>query len=140
MTKFDQKTDDFLDYLSLIPKENTNSPLNSLWDVIEGEVKILGIINNDKVTISQTILRNRPSTDWHIHPESEYILLYEGSPIIMEWIENGVTFEKKVEFNTMCLIKANQAHRLKSSEGNSKLIVITIPGSKDFPKGLIDVW
>lgn len=137
-TSFERKTDDFLDYLSLVPRK-INEPLEHLWDIEQGEMKILGIINNDKITVSQVIFRDGPSTDWHQHPESEYLLLYEGSPIVVELIENEQSFEKTITFNSVCLIKANQKHRIKRSKGNSKLIVITIPGSKNFPEGKINV-
>jgi len=134
MIGFEKSTTKILNYLSLIPK-NPGQLSKYNMETITGKVSILGLINNKSISIVQMITDKGSETEWHSHSQTEHMMLYEGDPYIMEYEIEGNLYEFEVSITKGCYMEPNVPHRLKSSSGDSKSVIIIIPGSADFPKG-----
>jgi len=136
MSQFKKATERLLDYLDMIPdnyKELTQHHLK----VKGGELVSTGLINNEKLSVARMHLSCKGITsNWHTHESSESFILQEGSPYFME-IE-GLKDCVEVSYTRTCYVPPNTPHRVAGTLGESWSIIVLIPGSNTFPKGLND--
>jgi len=129
-------SDRLSDYLEMVPSNYKKLHQHDV-KVNDGHAFLTGIVNNKHMSISRLHLTNTGiSSDWHTHNEAETFILDRGEPYYME-IE-GLDKVVKVSKNNSCHIPPNRKHRLAGTEGESWSIIVLIPGSETFPKGLSD--
>jgi len=136
MNKFNDKTEEILDYLSMIPK-NSNMLLQYDLKVISGKITLKGLINNKKISIAQMDMLDNSETDWHVHNRTEHFMLYEGKTYNIEYMEQDTKTKRKVHIKDSCYVLPNVPHRIVDVDGDSKSIIILIPGSNTYPKGIV---
>jgi hypothetical protein len=62
MTKFESCTEKILDFLSMIPSNSADLEKFQI-ESLTGKTEIIGLINNDSVSIAQTILTDNATSD-----------------------------------------------------------------------------
>ena len=126
--------ENLLSYLEMIPSDYKNLNIHEL-KAHGGTIVSTGIINNSRVSICQMHVQKKGVTsDWHAHAEGESFVFQEGSPYYIE-IE-GINECIRVCENRTCYVPPNIKHRMAGSEGESKSILVLIPGSSTFPRGM----
>ena len=133
MTNFERSTEKILDFLSMVPTNSANLERFDI-DMITGKSEVRGLINNKAISIAQSIISNDASGDWHTHPETEHIILYEGGPFVMEMQYKDGNQLRTIDMTKSCYIEPNIPHRLHSCMSDSKCIAVIIPGTNTFPK------
>jgi hypothetical protein len=100
-----------------------------------GKVILTGIINCQEYAMSTMCIPNSGiSSDWHKHPENEIFIWQSGHSYTMELEGYGTIVVSK---SRPCYILANTRHRLLTTKGKSTSLIVLIPGSDTFPKGII---
>lgn len=137
MSDFVKKTEEILDFLSMVPS-NVNEKIDVEINMLIGKSDVCGIINNKQLSIADVYTKKNSQSNWHTHSETEHLILYEGEGYTMECIDNdGVRYNREITLKKSCYILQGIPHRIKSVKSDCKSIVILIPGSKTFPKGKI---
>lgn len=128
-------TEKLIDFLEFLPSDHAEKS-HFYIDVINGRVDMLGIINNPTISIAMmTIEETGFSSEWHEHDSMETFILKSGKPYTMEI--KGVGKLRVTETNSV-YIPHNVPHRLYDTEGKSKSIVVMVPGTDQFPRGICD--
>jgi hypothetical protein len=123
-----------MDYIELVPSNPSELTMYEL-ECEGGSMTVYGILNNDVMSIAQTVISNEGiTTKCHTHKSLEIVILVEGSPIHIGIAGDRV---RKVDFNHPVHIQPNVAHSLVKTEGRAKILAILVPGSTDWPKGVI---
>jgi len=134
MPKHKNAADRLSDYLEMVPPNYKNLHQHDV-KVNAGHAFLTGIVNNKHMSISRLHLTGKGiSSDCHTHDEAETFILDRGSPYYME-IE-GLGKLVTVSKSNSCHIPPNKKHRLAGTDGESWSIIVLIPGSETFPKGL----
>jgi len=137
MGDLNNKTEEILKYLSMVPK-NSSKVTRYYIDMIKGKSEARGIMNNDRISVACIYTSDKSESAWHTHEEVEHLVLYEGDGYIIECIDkDGTHYDRKITLEKSCYILKNVPHRIKSVKGDCKSIVMLIPGSDEFPKGII---
>jgi len=137
---FEEKTEQLLDYLRLIPER---LDIKEMYDfkTLSGQAVAYGIINTEYFSIAKTMFADSTRIDWHNHPEHEHIIMYSGEIVELEVQVTKDNIKKKI-LSPGCsiFIRPGQAHRLITTIGECWVIVITVPGTTTFPKGILDEY
>lgn len=92
-----------------------------------GTIFMFGLLKNETIAVADVYITKDTSMSRHSHPEDEFFLLYQGR---MDLTING---KKKILRTSECAhMPSNQPHSAFWPE-ETRLIAVTIPGSKDFP-------
>ena len=130
----EKAADRLLDYLNMLPKGYSDLRQHTI-KAHGGEMIATGLVNNEIMSISRTHFTHKGMTsDWHSHASAETLILQKGAPYFVEI--RGLSHCIKVTESKSCHIPQGVPHRLAGTEGESWSIVVLVPGSDTFPKGV----
>lgn len=134
--KLEEATQNLLNFIQM----KSDSLVDHKYDLKlkKGQCNLIGLRNTDNVSISLARYNDICESEWHAHEEREVFIMYCGEPYIMEMDVDGKITSFEVN-NSPAYIDPCVKHRMiKNTSGESRSIVILIPGSSTFPKGYVD--
>lgn len=147
MTDTDYCKEDIFDesHLELLEKKTNNLsgfPEGDMVDTIvtsysleNGESYAISLLNDDNVSVALWKNEKESIFPAHSHKEKEWLIVVRG--IVSISVENETTYILKN--SDSITIEPNTVHELYFIE-DTDIVGITIPKSKEFPKGGISLW
>ena len=127
-------TNKLLEYLDVIP--TIHNKQQYITKAYNGIITLTGILNNPDKSVALIHFSNKEMyTDFHTHLKHETFIKISGEDIYFEIEGQG---EKILTTSKPIYIPANIPHRLTKTDGEMHGIVILVPGSNTFPKGVIN--